>query len=147
MEDTAALVPIQLLASEWGCTAEQLIGELGAHRVITDALDVRFVSVTDARELLDQRKASAAQRQQDQAAWRAALDAQGQPVRARVLALQQQQRALRHSGQVDAGADAYSVMTYGANEERLSPASRRMDAYLRGVSEGYSFGGQPQREH
>jgi hypothetical protein len=147
MEGTAdTLIPLQLLAAEWGTTVEQLISELGDHRVITDALEVRFISVTDARELLAQRKTREAQRQQDQAAWRAALDAQGAPIRAKIAALQAHQKQLFATGQVDHNADAYAVMTCGENDRRLSSASRRMDGWLAGRSEGAMFNPQPARK-
>jgi hypothetical protein len=109
----------------------------------SDVVDVRC---DDAAALLQQRKAREARERQERKEFTAAMDAQGAPVRARVQALQAQQRALFDSGQVDRGADSLSVMTYGANEARLGPASRRMEAWLGGRSEGYTFGGRPPEE-
>ena len=136
-------VPIQLLAAEWGISAEALASELGPGRLIIDELGVRHTTVTDARELLAQRRARAEVQRQEELERVAVIDAMGAPTRARVQALQAHQRQLFATGQVDAGADALTVMTAGENEARLGPASRRMDGYLRGVSEGHTFNPQP----
>ena len=139
------LVPLQLLAAEWGAPADILAAELG-DKVITDGLQIRHARVADAHELLAQRKAREEARRQEEQAHRAAMAAQAEPIRARVAALQAQQRQMRRDGQIDASTPAFVAMAAGENEARLSPASRRMDGWLSGRSEGYTFAGQPRED-
>jgi hypothetical protein len=145
MEDTANLVPLALLADAWGSTTDALAAELGDH-VLTDQLGIKHTAVTDALALLAQRQAREEAHRQEELERCANMAAINAPVRARVAALQAQQRALRNSGQIDHDSSAFDVMLCGENERRLAPASRRMDGWLQGKSEGYMFNPQPAQE-
>jgi hypothetical protein len=138
-------VPLALLADAWATTTTALTHELG-DKILTDDLEIPHVTVDDARALLAKRKAAQARQRQDDEQRRATMAAMNAPIRRRVAAIQNQQRALRNNGQVDHDSSALDVMLCGENERRLAPASRRMDAYLRGVSEGHTFAGQPQED-
>jgi hypothetical protein len=147
MHDTPnPLVPLALLADAWHTTTATLADQLGPDAVITDQLGIRHTTVTDAAQLLADRKAREQAQRQANEAHRANLDAMAAPLLNRVKALQAMQRQMRHDGQIDADTPAFVAMAAGENEARLSPASRRMDGWLSGRSEGAMFQPQPARK-
>src|SRR6516165_6070398 len=87
-------VPIQMLAAEWNTTVEALITELGPDRVLTDALEIRHVSVSDAEELLGRRRAAAARHRAADAERPAQAAQQFSAQQARLQAIQRHQAVL-----------------------------------------------------
>ena len=100
-------VPIQMLAAEWNTTVEALITELGPDRVLTDALEIRHVSVSDAEELLARRRAEAARHRAADEERKAQAAQQFSAQQARLQAIQRHQAVLRAN---DPGLDAYATM-------------------------------------
>jgi hypothetical protein len=141
----AQTIPLALLADAWNTATDALAAELG-DKILVDDLQVRHVRCDDAHELLAQRKAREQAQRQEQAARAAVIDAQSLPLIQRVAAIRAQQHRMRQDGQIDADASAFVAMAAGENEARLSPASRRMDGWLAGRSEGAMFQPQPARK-
>jgi hypothetical protein len=133
-EDNRAMtdqtVPLQLLAAEWGTTVQALVNELGADGVLTDDLEIRHTTATDARTLLAQRKSRDARQRQEDEQRRAAMAAMQQPVLDRVAALQAKQHAQRVNGEIDANTPALVAMALGDPHTRLEAAGRRFDDML-----------------
>jgi hypothetical protein len=146
---TDQTVPIQLLAAEWGTSVEALISELGPGRLITDELEIRHTTVSDALELLAQRKARDARQRGEEQERLVTMAAMQQPVIARVRAIQAKQRAQRAAGEIDADTPALVAMTLGDPNTRLEAAGRRFEDMLNAGRQGnygtmYKF--NPQQE-
>jgi hypothetical protein len=109
------IVPLALLADAWATTTEALTHELG-DKILTDDLEIPHVTVDDARALLTTHKAAQARQRQADEQRRATMDAMNAPIRARVAAIQAQQRQMRQDGQIDNDTPAYVAMTAGGND-------------------------------
>jgi hypothetical protein len=128
MNDDHATVPLQLLATEWGLSPEELITALGADRVLVDALEIRHVRVADAQQLLTKRNAEAARHREADEVRRAAMDRDSAAQQARLHAIQAQQAPLIAS---DPSQPALAVMMGRDHNNQLERAGRHFDEYLR----------------
>jgi hypothetical protein len=144
------LLPLALLATEWGETPEALAADLNPSAIHTD-LGIRYITRHTARELLERRNRAAQARAQAQAAQREHLDAMLAPTLARVQAIQAKQHAQRANGDIDSGTPAFVAMTLGDPNNRLEAAGRRYDDMLNAGRAGnyssmYKFQPTPNQE-
>jgi hypothetical protein len=129
-------IPLRLIADEWGTSVEALISELGPDRLLIDDLEIRHISVDDARELLAARKAREARQRQEDEQHREHLDAMLAPTLARVQAIQAQQRAARADGQIDSDTPALAAMRMNDTDTRLEQKGRLFEELLNAGNRG-----------
>jgi hypothetical protein len=129
-------IPLRLIADEWGTSVEALISELGPDRLLIDDLEIRHISVEDARELLAARKAREARQRQADEQHREHLDAMLAPTLARVQAIQAQQHAARADGQIDSDTPALAAMRMNDTDTRLEQKGRLFEELLNAGNRG-----------
>jgi hypothetical protein len=120
-------VPLQLLASEWDLSAEELITQLGADKVLTDVLGIRHVRAVDAAALHNRRNAEAQRHREADEARAAVMAKDFAAQQARLQAIQAQQAPLIAH---DPSQPALAVMMGSDHDSRLEQAGRRFDEYL-----------------
>jgi hypothetical protein len=133
--DHQPLIPLQLLASEWNTTVEELIADLSPDQITVD-VGVRYIARTTAVELLGRRNRAAQAQAQADAAYREHLDAMLAPTLRRVAAIQAQQRAARADGQIDRDTPAFVAMTMGDPNTRLERKGRLFEELLNAGNRG-----------
>jgi hypothetical protein len=140
------LVPLSHLALEVGADPARLARQF-ADTVLTDDLGRLCVDRDQARQVIAEHNARAAQRRLRSDTLRAGMAKHLAPVRNRVRALREHQELLRARGLLDNDMTAIEAMCAGDEQERLDGApSRRMDAWLAGRSTGGRFTPQPQEQ-
>jgi hypothetical protein len=135
MTTDTGLIALVTVASELGQPVDVLAGRLGGQITQDATTGLRMVPAAAARALIDE-QAAARVRERERARSLSALVAK-YSLRQRVRALAAQQEQLRASGQWDPDMSAYAVMAAGDTRDHLDGyASRRMDRWLRGESDG-----------
>jgi hypothetical protein len=127
MTDDHATIPLQLLASEWGLTPEELIAQLGADKVLTDVLGIRHVRAVDAAALHNRRNAEAQRHREADEARKAQAAQEFSAQQARLQAIQAQQApVIAH----DPSQPALAVMMGADHASRMEQAGQRFDEYV-----------------
>jgi hypothetical protein len=130
-------VALGVVALEHATTVDALAHQLGS-KVVVVRDGIRCCDAAVAQALYDDREARLA------AAAERRRSAPPDPTHARVKALQSRAETLRAAGKLDSDMTAFEAMASADKQAELDGTpSRRLDAYLSGVSSGYRF----QRRH